>query len=365
MRFMSPLVILWLVPIVAFVLLMPRIETTERATLEPGTSSMVRIGERIQEYRRPVRVEVELSEAPVVIAAGGGLVTAVSAAAGAPIVQGARIADLDGVGVVASIGGTPFYRDLAVGDSGADVRQLKILLDASGVGKPEQNTSRYTPRTETRVKELQASLGAEVDGVFKRASVWFVPDDFTVAADIRIRPGKRLSEGDVVLVSSQNVKAMTFVADDPNESLEPLTVAPLVLSVGGEHIDVSSLSPSIKEARMIWRGLERISPASPGDGGVGGTEESTVQTYAGLSISLAQPIRVGTAPRSAFFSSASGAVCIFARSRNGAGIEAVPLPHRFATGYDLDTAQVPEALIGREVMVDSARAPLTVSERCG
>lgn len=108
----------------------------------------------------------------------GTVVTGVPLQRGTSITAGAVVLEMDGRPLIVLPGAFPYYRDLAVGDSGPDVRQLQVGLAAAGLqvdadgnlgaGTADALQSLYTragyksPEQEAR-EDAQAEAAAQID----------------------------------------------------------------------------------------------------------------------------------------------------------------------------------------------------------
>ncbi len=90
-----------------------------------------------------------------VTASTEGLVSDVSAQAGTFTTAGSEMFAINGRDAIAENGTVPFFRSLVPGDSGADVLQLKQILDAAG-DYAGPSTDLYTEQTQFALAQWQA-----------------------------------------------------------------------------------------------------------------------------------------------------------------------------------------------------------------
>lgn len=127
-----------------------RVPVTARVQLRRLSSSVVVRGDG--RFADPAGVVLRV-DAPVPI------VTRTPIAVGGLVESGAVLVEVAGRPVIALPGRLPAYRDLAVGDTGPDVVQLKVALAGLGydAGDPADDT--YTRQTAAAVDELYRRLG--------------------------------------------------------------------------------------------------------------------------------------------------------------------------------------------------------------
>lgn len=93
-------------------------------------------------------------------AEGTGFITATFARVGARLTNGQVVLEINGAPVFALTGAFPFYRDLAVGDTGPDVTQLQAALSQAGLNVTVDGT--FGAATESAVIDLYARAGYEM-----------------------------------------------------------------------------------------------------------------------------------------------------------------------------------------------------------
>ncbi len=136
---------------------------------------------------------------------------------GATVSSGMIIAMVDDQVVVAIDGATPMYRDLTVGDEGADVAQLEVALVGFGLDPDADVTvdDEFTAATASLVRAWQSSLGIEETGIVRASNVVVLSEPMRVASVVAAT-GTQVVEGDPTLALAshdQMVRATVPVAD--------------------------------------------------------------------------------------------------------------------------------------------------------
>lgn len=103
----------------------------------------------------------------------GGTVTAVRITGATKVRAGQVLYDVDLKPVTLAEGSVPAFRDLSVGTSGADVRQLQALLKAVGV-RGEEPDGTFGSDTAAQVRLWQQQTNQTVTGVVARGAMLFV-----------------------------------------------------------------------------------------------------------------------------------------------------------------------------------------------
>jgi peptidoglycan hydrolase-like protein with peptidoglycan-binding domain len=106
-------------------------------------------------------------------------------AVGSLIRQAKTLYRVDGFPVVLLYGSTPVYRDLHVGESGADVRQLNAALAVLGYDSEAEidpTSDKFDWRTKVAVEKLQNDLGVDKTGTLMRGTVVFLPSAIRVTS---------------------------------------------------------------------------------------------------------------------------------------------------------------------------------------
>lgn len=179
-----------------------------RATFEPphpdaaaATASPETYTVEVGEVGRDLTTTATVTWPLQPIGSGGstGTVTSVAVQAGAEVEPGDVLYTVDLRPVVVAEGAVPAFRDLVVGDQGADVRQLQGLLRAVGATGAAP-TGTFTAATAVAVKAWQRDLGVKATGSVQRGDVVFVPSlPARVVLGDEVRVGAALAPGSTVV----------------------------------------------------------------------------------------------------------------------------------------------------------------------
>jgi hypothetical protein len=148
----------------------------------------------------------------------GGTYTSLPAA-GVVVRQGQVLYAVSGTPVVLLYGTTPAYRDLAVGDTGADVTELNTDLvalgcvTAAGLGA-RSGWDYYSAETAYGVQQLEARLGVTQTGSLDLGAAVFEPSAIEVTGlGSSAMLGGPASTGQVVLTASSTTPQVTIDLD--------------------------------------------------------------------------------------------------------------------------------------------------------
>jgi hypothetical protein len=173
------------------VLLVPAEDLLEAPAYTLVTAQDGTVGQSLR-----LNTAVEWSPEQVLANQAPGTVTTVELENGVEVQPGQALYTVDLRPVAVGVGAVPAFRDLRVGDQGADVRQLQALLETLGyaVGEPD---GRFGVAADSAVRAWQRGPGIEVDGVVRRGDVVFVPGlPARLALDPEIAVGKALAGGE-------------------------------------------------------------------------------------------------------------------------------------------------------------------------
>lgn len=138
---------------------------------------------------------------PLAISGAAGTVTSIEIAPSQEVDVGDALYTVDLRPVVVAEGAVPMFRDLALKDTGADVKQLQQFLTELGHFSGKLDGT-YNNETVAAVKAWQKALGSAQTGSVNAADILFVnslPSRVLLSEDIR--PGARVSIGEVTAFS--------------------------------------------------------------------------------------------------------------------------------------------------------------------
>ena len=174
----------------------------------------------------------EWETVPLAGASSTGLLTSIDVASGDVVEPGDVLYTINLRPVVGATGLVPAFRDLALGDNGADVRQLQELLIEVGFLDSAPD-GQFDERTEAAVRAWQASLGID-DGVVRLGDVLF-----TAELPIRVIPtgevaiGEPVTGGEAVIAALAPEPTVVIPLTREQRDLVPLSGEVVVTHPGG------------------------------------------------------------------------------------------------------------------------------------
>jgi hypothetical protein len=240
-------------------------------TVERGTISATESWGGTLEYGAPVTVK----------SSAGGTITRLIDQ-GETVNRGDELYRLNERPVTLLYGVVPMYRDLAPGDSGVDVRQLKTNLVKLGYDGFAVD-SVYTASTAEAVRAWQADIGAEQTGTVARRDVVFLPAGGRVDA-LDVSVGDDLRPGAPVLDITGTDRVVKFEADiDDRGRFDMETKVTVVLPGGGE------IAGTVSAMRVV-----KAASGESGEGSGGGTADSESIIQVEIALNKAPDDLVGT-----------------------------------------------------------------------
>lgn len=282
-------------------------------------------GSAARDLSAPVEVSAVHTEPFQVAGTGAGVVTAVHVSPGQTLAAGDPIVDVNDQPWVALVGDAPLWRDLRLGDHGADVDRLRHFL--ADLGYPAGSVSgQVTAATMDGVGKLSEALGR--DGphqvLFHELLLWVGAEPLTVN-DVLIDVGDTVAAGQPLLSGPTPPPTISVrLPDGP-----PRPDAAHVLTVGSVEVPYDPGSKRVDDPASAVALID----AMRGDTQVGGV------------VRLAEPEPVGTVPVAAVLTDGSGQTCVF-NSVTGS-----PIPVE-VTGGSLSVAEVPADWIGKQILVN-------------
>ena len=235
-----------------------------------------------------------------------GVVTAVHT--GGEVATGGVLYEVAGTPVRALRGDVPFYRDLARGTKGQDVRQLDEALIELGysTGAPSED---FGPRIEAAVKSWQKAMGRERTGVVAQGEVIaFTNLPSSVRLDDAIAPGLVLSGGEASVFAP--VGTLDFVLSVSADQGAMIAI--------GTAVDVAfdgfTWPAVVAGSRASDDGSVRFILTAPGGGAVCGSDCGALPGEEKMSllatVHVVPPVEVVTVPVAAIRSSVQGAAYV-------------------------------------------------------
>ena len=249
----------------------------------------------VQEYAgaENASVTVTLSAQRDLIINTSGTVTGNFAESG---VESGRVAlAVNGRGVVALNTAVPLYRDLTVGDRGADVKALNAELDRLGFGTDSESDA-YARATAAAVAKLMKDAGSGAgtddgsgnpDGSLHMADVLWIPVQASAVTGWQGVPGAQVTAGSVVGSIPGGITRLVLrsgVASNNDRSFTLLGET-TTLPAGATEIDDPAFCAKVS-ATEAFRQLDPTMVASSG---------------LDASVALIQPVQVLRVPAAAVF----------------------------------------------------------------
>jgi hypothetical protein len=346
------LLLLWAAPVVALRSLSSHATIAEQDALTTTGSDVVTVGSRTDSHVTNVRVTASYTEPVDVPFPVSGIVTDVAVAPGQTITDGASLIAIDGQYRIAEVGGTPFYRTLSYGDSGADVTRLHELLDALGLGEDLAATDRYRWPTYLAVKELQRMVNAPVNGVFDPAGTVYVPAEFGTVDTVAAALGERVVAASPFLEDASVLEGATIEPSDGRPTTLFASTGSIVLRSGRIETALTSIRPtSGADLAAIEEFILSVQQSYPQPA----QAPSATVVVDGVTAELASPPEFGAVPARAVVSDRSGTLCLRVVSGTSAETRAEILPLDLPAATEIGVALVPAELIGERVLADPPR----------
>jgi peptidoglycan hydrolase-like protein with peptidoglycan-binding domain len=365
-RFFAPIIVLWAVPPLALLLVLPQAgDVEERAVRDPLPATVI-IGERERNFIQEALLVFDLAPSAPVAVQVDGLVTALHVAPGDQITQGRDLVSLDGVRLRAHLGAQPFYRELGEGAKGSDVAELSSYLAATGHANSPGRDNTFSASMTKAVKAYQKSVGAAETGVFTPGLTIYVPPGVAQVRQVGATVGVRLAAGDTLFTGPD--RPTSLAVEKSGEA--PLRVlglpGPFVAHLGAAQLPLTSLTPEGPEVEALYTALVE------GGATVTTSEEGDPRaTVSGVRISIAEPLTVGTVPAGAIYGSPSGALCVFTLDTESAvaggkseGSDAVVLAEAGPLEGELAVTAIDADLIGTAIVRDPSSLSADEREAC-
>lgn len=236
-------------------------EPAEPADLRAPTDlAVVPVGDRVFDDARTVTLRVTVDDVASVASLSGGRVTASQCAAGATVGSGSSTVSLDGRALVNLSTSVPLWRDLTIGDRGADVTALHAELVRLGHAAPDGD--RVTRATIAAYRALAQALGAAepVSSVIDHTAIVWLPAPAVTVGACEVKLGDPLEPG-AALFELPAALASAVVAPLPGDAApgdrvlmiddEPVPVGPDGAITDPAALDVLGRSRALAEAVAI------------------------------------------------------------------------------------------------------------------
>ncbi|WP_345761901.1 peptidoglycan-binding domain-containing protein [Diaminobutyricibacter sp. McL0608] len=231
---------------------------------------------------RPVEITVSRSSSATVTTPASGLITRYDCEVGAGIASGSSFFAVDEGPVLALATEVPLWRDLAIGDTGADVRSLQAELNRLGYNLTVDGTvGRATLRA---AFQSLTAVGIEWEGpTFPVSRTVWLPTPKVSVRSCDTALGARVADGDPIATFSFGQQSIA-VDELPND----LVTGPRVVTIGATTVPVDAAGKS---------GPISLDLAPQAQDPTSTEESSTVKPIA-ATLSLAEPTEVSSVPPS-------------------------------------------------------------------
>jgi peptidoglycan hydrolase-like protein with peptidoglycan-binding domain len=166
-----------------------------------------------------------------------GTLTSIEVKPGETVDAGSVLYTVDLRPVVAAVGSVPAFRDLSLGTTGTDVKQLERFLSAQHLlqGTPDDTFSAATTQA---VRRWQRRIGIPADGVVRRGDLVFLPKLPTpVMLDPEITVGSNIEAARSVVWAVTGAPTFTITLSREQAELVPLS-APVRVRYGSGEDEV-------------------------------------------------------------------------------------------------------------------------------
>jgi len=248
-----------------------------------------------RDYRdiRNVNVTVHATSEQLISSPIAGVIVSSNCTPGGIVESGSPLLEINDMVLIALATEVPLWRDLALGDRGADVSALNQEL--ARLGFPISTIDRVTSATIRAVNDLLSTnenLGTDV--VLRNSFVW-IPDNNAVIASCSASVGNSVAPGTPLVTLTPQLKQVTV---DLPANLVP---GDRIVRIGGNSFNISDSGeiPHNELAEFAASGvLQFATAAGPG-----------VQTLNGQ-IELETPVSAAVAPPVAIFGMQGNQACV-------------------------------------------------------
>jgi pyruvate/2-oxoglutarate dehydrogenase complex dihydrolipoamide acyltransferase (E2) component len=358
-RYVLPLVAIWIVPVAAFAAAIPSANLSQSQALAPLQVTTTRVGSSTDDGTQAVDVQMTLTPATPVKSAASGTLTSITAKTGEALTQGTELATVNDAPVVAFVADAPLFRDVGPTTKGPDVASVAQFLQAQGLLPTSSATDTYSAALGSAIDAFERRQGQPADGTLHQSAVAWVRTGTPSIGQIVGAVGDVIGPGTALVSGSQTPTSTSFSvtgAESANPPEEPNGT--LRLTVGASHVDFASLTPTAAEQNNLLHLLQ----SGVASGAVTTKAAGTSTTYSGGILQLADSHRVGTVPSSAVYAAPNGTACIFLR--HGSGYTAVHVTNTDLINGELNAVAVSASLVGSNAVKNPAALPGSTVSAC-
>lgn len=372
--FITPVVILWAVPLAVFLAAVPFASRTEMSAVQGNERSAIAVvGSRTQDLRQGVQITFSMGAEPTVSLKAPGTLTSIAVAPGDTIDEADRLATVNDMPIFAGVGGSPIFRDARTGMKGPDIKSISRFLAAKGYLTKDQIDDRFGPRIRGGVERFQQALGLAQTGVFPASAVAYVPTKHSTVKSVMQQVGAAVTANASLLQVEGAPKSVSITALTQGQSLAALRGQSLkIVAGGGSGTALTSLNPHGGEVADLYAFLKTaeakglISPGgqkSTGASPNSQTDNSTV-AFSGALVMLKNPRTVATVSAPAIFTAASGVHCIFETRKSSENARALAVPKAAEMPGEVGIVALRAGLAGKHVLADASSSSKAAKKQC-
>ncbi|MDR2380457.1 MAG: hypothetical protein LBE08_04670 [Bifidobacteriaceae bacterium] len=253
---------------------------------------------------RQVTLRVATRDGVAAVGNRSGIVTSSHCTPGVSATSGESLIEVDGLPLVSLATAKPPWRDLALGDKGADAAAVNAELARLGLGAPTSDVvTRETVRAfNGLLKTLGASVASFDTDLIERSLIVWLPSPEVQVGECKVATGANVEAGDELWVSPLEVVSAK-IANAPTNLLE-----------GDRVADIEGVVLSLDQDGSVTD-LAALTELS-GSGLLDAAEARADGLYEiGVTISLSQPINVAVVPPSAIHGLDGAKGCVDSGSR--------------------------------------------------
>ncbi|MCW2286949.1 hypothetical protein EDF60_1595 [Leucobacter luti] len=342
---------IWVTPLLAVSAFMVGARVLERESTAPAKDPVTLVGERFSDSRQGVDIEFAIDQPPAAYAASAGIVTGVYVEEGDSIVIGQPIISVDGLPRIAHSAQLPFYRELSLGSSGADVIALIDFLTILNFLSTGNTEGILTGDVESALVQFQVHIGLSPDGVLRPEDFIFFPPSFVQVSELFIQIGGPITTGEPIAFGASVARTANLLAAGTDEPPDEMSGGQTMLVAGDRSMEISSfevrggISQTLYTAVIQWvrDGLVR-------------EEESSAERvkFSGATLEFAEAKRVGVVPNTSVFGGADGTTCVVeVQRREGKTSHIARATTLVSVAGEIGVTGVDPSLIGKEVLRDT------------